>query len=205
MPHHFQRRLYELADGMNVLLDFIRHAPHNRETTMSTETDLQALASLAQTLADEAPVVISSAVSSALGGEDGAISTAVSSALSSADAGNAPVVSSLSSALGSLSSTLSTGVSSSLAPPPAAITIPTALQNVSLNVPFAATLEAVGGVSPYSYSVSGTLPTGISMDTTGVFSGTDSADASGASFTFDVTATDSTGASGSQSFTISAA
>ncbi|CAB5690482.1 IPTL-CTERM protein sorting domain [Delftia tsuruhatensis] len=86
---------------------------------------------------------------------------------------------------------------------PAASTLPTA----RLNTAYAGqTFTASGGTAPYTYASSGTLPTGMTFNaSTGVLSGTPTA---AGSFTFTITATDSstgTGApftSGSTSYTL---
>ena len=86
---------------------------------------------------------------------------------------------------------------------PAASTLPAA----TLNTAYAGqTFTASGGTAPYTYASSGTLPTGMTFNaSTGVLSGTPTA---AGSFTFTITATDSstgTGApftSGSTSYTL---
>lgn len=76
----------------------------------------------------------------------------------------------------------------------------------SLYAPYSASVSASGGTGPYTYAVtSGSTPSGISLNTDGTFSGTPAAMGS---FTFTVTATDSTAAgvggpyTGGNSFTI---
>ncbi|MCF7751004.1 putative Ig domain-containing protein [Bacillus subtilis subsp. subtilis] len=59
--------------------------------------------------------------------------------------------------------------------------------------PYSTPLSASGGVAPYTFSVSGTLPAGLSLSSAGVLSGTPTA--AGPS-TFTVTATDSSGGAG---------
>ncbi|MBB4096888.1 putative Ig domain-containing protein [Sphingomonas kyeonggiensis] len=58
---------------------------------------------------------------------------------------------------------------------------------------YSQTLAASGGTGPYHYSVTGTLPAGLTLSTAGVLSGTPT---EGGSFTLTVTATDSSGGSG---------
>ncbi|HLI63990.1 MAG TPA: Ig domain-containing protein, partial [Terriglobales bacterium] len=59
----------------------------------------------------------------------------------------------------------------------------------SINVPYAASLTAVGGVTPYSWTLtSGTLPAGLNLNSTGVISGTPTATGSS---TFEVQVADS--------------
>ncbi len=76
-----------------------------------------------------------------------------------------------------------------------------ALPNGSTKAAYSATLAAIGGTAPYSFSMSG-LPTGfgLSLSTGGVFSGTP---ATVGSFNFTVTVTDKNGLSSSSSFTLS--
>jgi Putative Ig domain len=57
-------------------------------------------------------------------------------------------------------------------PPPLSITA-TSLTNGTVNSPYSQTLQATGGTPPYNWSIaSGSLPAGLSMDTSGVISGT---------------------------------
>ncbi|RIV17924.1 DUF11 domain-containing protein [Fibrisoma montanum] len=65
---------------------------------------------------------------------------------------------------------------------------------VAVNTPFSQSFVASGGVGPYSYSLaSGSLPTGLSLSTAGVLSGTPS---QGGSFTITVRARDANGCVG---------
>jgi uncharacterized repeat protein (TIGR03803 family) len=61
------------------------------------------------------------------------------------------------------------------------------------------TIGATGGTGSLTFSSSGTLPTGLSLTTAGVLSGTSTAPGT---YSFTVTATDSLGAAGSQSYTV---
>ena len=64
----------------------------------------------------------------------------------------------------------------------------------TINASFSQSFTASGGTSPYSYSLaSGSLPSGLSLATTGVLSGTPT---QAGSFTITVKATDATGCSG---------
>ncbi|MBC3786715.1 putative Ig domain-containing protein [Spirosoma utsteinense] len=68
-----------------------------------------------------------------------------------------------------------------------------ATNTVGINTSFNQTFTASGGVSPYSYSIaSGTLPTGLSLATTGILSGTPT---QGGSFTITVRGSDANGCS----------
>ena len=72
-----------------------------------------------------------------------------------------------------------------------ALTFTGSLPNGVVNVPYSQTLQATGGVGPYTYAVTaGTLPAGLTLSTAGVVSGTPTTP--GAS-SFTVTATDSEG------------
>ena len=74
-----------------------------------------------------------------------------------------------------------------LAPP--ALSFTGTLPNATLNVPYSQTLTATGGVGPYTYAVTaGALPTGLTLSSGGVISGTPTAPGASA---FTVTATDS--------------
>ncbi len=48
----------------------------------------------------------------------------------------------------------------------------TSLPNAAVNVLYSAPLAAIGGVTPYSWTMSGTLPSGLSLNSAGVISGT---------------------------------
>ena len=66
-------------------------------------------------------------------------------------------------------------------------------------MPYSQTLTATGGTGPYTFTVTGgTLPTGLTLSTTGVISGTP---ATSGEFTVTVTATDATGATGTRTYT----
>jgi hypothetical protein len=79
-------------------------------------------------------------------------------------------------------------------PPPSALAITTtSLPNGAFGVPYSQALAATGGVAPYSWSLSsGSLPTGFTLNTSGVISGTPTNPPFGA-FSFTVTVTDSEG------------
>ena len=75
------------------------------------------------------------------------------------------------------------------------------LPNGTARVSYSTTIVAIGGNSPYTYSVSsGSLPTGLTLNaSTGVISGTPTVPGL---YNFDITAIDSTGCSGVQSYSI---
>lgn len=76
----------------------------------------------------------------------------------------------------------------------------TQLPSAVPNVAYSQTLTAAGGTGPYQWAVTGgALPPGMSLSTGGVLSGTPS---SAGTFTFQVTVTDSTGASAVRQFTL---
>ncbi len=73
-------------------------------------------------------------------------------------------------------------------PPPLSITT-SSLANATSGVAYSATLAATGGQSPYKWSLaSGTLPTGMTLNTAGVLAGTPS---QSGTFNFTISATDS--------------
>lgn len=79
--------------------------------------------------------------------------------------------------------------------------IPSSLSGGTHGVSYDQTLDASGGDAPYSFAVTtGTLPPGLSLSSAGLLSGTPS---SVGSFEFDVTATDSSACTGTQTYTIS--
>ena len=73
---------------------------------------------------------------------------------------------------------------------PSALVISTqSLSSGTTTVPYSATLAATGGTTPYSWSIaSGSLPTGLSLSTSGVISGTPTV---AGTFSFSVKVTDS--------------
>jgi hypothetical protein len=77
---------------------------------------------------------------------------------------------------------------------------PTTLPTGAVGAGYSQMITASGGADPYSFSVTGgSLPNGLSLSTGGLLSGTPNA---AGNFTFTVTATDSNGCSGSQSYLI---
>src|SRR6202042_2033049 len=66
---------------------------------------------------------------------------------------------------------------------------PSTLPAAAVGTAYSSTITASGGTSPYTFAkTSGTLPTGLTLSTAGVLSGTPSA---GGTFNFTITATDS--------------
>ena len=83
----------------------------------------------------------------------------------------------------------------------------TSLPNGEVNIFYSQALEASGGSGTYSawsITTSGTLPDGLSVDNTGLISGTPAADAVGTS-NFTVQVTDSSGSTGSEDLSITIA
>ncbi len=78
---------------------------------------------------------------------------------------------------------------------------PASLPDTTINVAYSQTVSATGGTGAKTFSVSsGSLPTGLSLDAnTGVISGTPTATGS---FSFDITATDTLGATGTKSYSV---
>lgn len=77
---------------------------------------------------------------------------------------------------------------------------PSTLPNGTLGAAYSQTITASGGTAPYSFTlVSGSLPPGLSLSTSGALTGTPT---SAGSFTFTVRATDSAGCFGSRVYTI---
>ncbi len=76
---------------------------------------------------------------------------------------------------------------------------PTTLPNAQVSMAYNQTITASGGTPAYTFAVTnGSLPTGLSLSSGGVLSGTPSA--AGGPFTFTVTATDSSGRKGSRQY-----
>jgi hypothetical protein len=79
----------------------------------------------------------------------------------------------------------------------------TALPIVDASTPYSAALAATGGVEPYQWTLmSGALPTGFKLSSSGAITGTT---ASAGSFTFTVKVTDSSGSTSSASFHLTVA
>jgi hypothetical protein len=77
---------------------------------------------------------------------------------------------------------------------------PTMLPSDTVNTAYNQTLTASGGTGPYTFAkTAGTLPTGITISTAGVLSGTPTVLGM---FTFTITATDSLSATGAQAYTV---
>gem|GEM_PF-695905 len=80
---------------------------------------------------------------------------------------------------------------------------PTTLTNGTINTAYSQTITASGGASTYTYTVSsGTVPSGLTLSSAGVLSGTPT---STTAATFTVTATDANGCSGSRAYTVTPA
>ena len=77
---------------------------------------------------------------------------------------------------------------------------PSTLPGDTVNVPYSQTLTASGGTGTVTFTTtSGTLPTGVTLSTGGVLSGTPTATGS---FSFTVTATDSANHMANQAYTM---
>ncbi len=88
----------------------------------------------------------------------------------------------------------------SLTPSPVVITTSTTLRNGVINFPYNLSLQANGGVSPYSWStVSGTVPPGLSLINTGLISGTPN---TLGTYNFTVQVTDSVSSSTTQALSL---
>lgn len=83
---------------------------------------------------------------------------------------------------------------------PLTITTTSPLPSATQNVAYSATMSAVGGTAPYTWAVTaGTLPTGLSLSSAGVISGTPT---TAGSATVTIQVTDNVAATASGSFTI---
>ena len=80
---------------------------------------------------------------------------------------------------------------------------PSTLPNGNVGVAYSQTLTASGGSSPYTFAkISGNLPTGLTLSSGGVLSGTPTA---AGSFTFTIDAKDSHGCDGTRQYTVTIA
>ncbi|WP_175459963.1 S-layer family protein [Ralstonia sp. 25mfcol4.1] len=76
---------------------------------------------------------------------------------------------------------------------PTLVVAPATLPTPTVGMPYSQTLTASGGMAPYTFSVTGTLPAGLALSSTGVLSGTPT---TGGSYNFTVRATDSSSGAG---------
>ena len=83
----------------------------------------------------------------------------------------------------------------------AALTLnPTGLPATTQNIAYSQSVTALGGTAPYTYALVGTLPTGLSLNTsTGAITGTPTA---AGTFNFSINASDSLGAFGTRAYSI---
>ncbi|KKB11471.1 hypothetical protein VE25_12620 [Devosia geojensis] len=80
---------------------------------------------------------------------------------------------------------------------------PGALPDATAGIAYSQAITATGGTAPYAFALSsGVLPAGLSLDASGLLSGTP---AVSGSFAFEVTATDALGASGTQAYVLAVA
>lgn len=86
-------------------------------------------------------------------------------------------------------------------PPPTIVVSPTTVPGATVAVAYSQTLSASGGTAPYSFAITaGTLPAGLSLNTsTGALTGTPTA---AGTFNFTVTATDTNSFTGSRAYTL---
>ncbi len=88
-------------------------------------------------------------------------------------------------------------------PAPAIVVNPATLPNPTAGVAYSQTITVTGGVAPYAIVVSsGSLPTGLTLTTGGVLSGTSF---EVGTFNFTVTATDANGQTGARAYTVTIA
>ena len=85
---------------------------------------------------------------------------------------------------------------------PAISLSPTTANNIISGTAFSQTFTASGGATPYTFSVSGTLPTGITLTSAGILSGTTT---QSGTFNITITATDANGCTGSQAYALTPA
>ena len=76
---------------------------------------------------------------------------------------------------------------------------PATLPGTAVGANYNQTMTASGGVAPYSFSFGGTLPTGLTLTSAGVLSGTPNA---AGTFSFSVTAMDANSCSGTRNYTV---
>jgi hypothetical protein len=76
---------------------------------------------------------------------------------------------------------------------------PPTLANATLGLPYNHSISASGGTAPYSFTFTGTLPTGLTLNSDGTWSGAPSA---ANTFNFTVTATDANGCTGNRPYSV---
>ena len=119
--------------------------------------------------------------------------------------GNPPTVTFQVKDSGTPQQTASASVTMSVLPSGPLAIPPTTLNRGTVGTPFAQTLQATGGTFPYSWSVSPQLPTGLTLSSSGVISGTPTAPTTPEnppSFSFKVTDATSTSVTANLSLTI---
>jgi CSLREA domain-containing protein len=91
-------------------------------------------------------------------------------------------------------------VNFSLANSPVIVISPTTLPDATAGVNYSQSLAASGGIGPYTYAVTaGSLPSGFSLSSDGVLSGSNT---TAATYTFTVTATDADSFTGSEAYSL---
>jgi hypothetical protein len=86
--------------------------------------------------------------------------------------------------------------------PPTITVSPSTLPAAAVYTAYSQTLSSSGGVSAYTYGETGALPTGITLSTSGVFSGTINTAGQSGSYPVTVTTTDAHGYTGTQAYTL---
>ncbi|TNJ32880.1 beta strand repeat-containing protein, partial [Arenimonas terrae] len=87
-------------------------------------------------------------------------------------------------------------------PAPTVVVAPATLPDPSAGVAYSESITATGGVGPYTFAATGTLPAGLNLATDGTLSGTAT---EVGTFNLTVTATDANGQTGSQAYTLTVA
>ena len=83
---------------------------------------------------------------------------------------------------------------------PAIILSPSTLPGGTTGVPYSQAVTAIGGTTPYNFAVTaGSLPTGLSLTSAGVLSGTPTV---AGNYGFTITATDAFGSTGAQAYSV---
>ena len=85
---------------------------------------------------------------------------------------------------------------------PAFTLSPTSLPSATVYIAYSQTVTTSGGISAYTYSETGALPTGITLSSGGTLSGTISAAGQSGSYPITVTATDADTFTGTKSYTL---
>jgi hypothetical protein len=187
MPHPVHE-LHEVAEELHrlqrLIVDILLNPQIELDLAMAALDDLKALGTRIDAVTAELPTTIADAVSAAEASAETALEAEVATLTTSVTA-------------------LEAAAKGSASTPPAGVLTLGAFPAVTSGVAVSETISVTGGTAPYTFAPA-TLPAGLSIDSTGLVTGTPT-DASGTAepaFTLGVTDSSSPALDGSQSYTI---